>query len=371
MSPPTLRLLLLAALAPSASSLWWRGGKDKSSPPPSPSPPSDGLPQLPPSPRWVADDWGLLSSTALDALEGNLTRVNATSRIRCYLAVAPSLPDGYALTPKEASKKLHKHWLGGSKPYDKSVLILVVAGAQRAEVAVGPKLKRKLAEKVLRRIVRKVNALLKKEGAAPSGEPYLEAACRTAVKQVGDQLKKEPGLFGGMRGMMMPVILGCVLMYLYMKNATAKMGGDDFGSGGMGGPGGGPGGIAGALGGMMGGGMGGMGGGGGMGAGRANAMQMRRMQQMMAEAERAGHEGEYSYGSKLRGARGGRGRQDVGLDADPLYDVPDGFEMVDDGEGEPPRGRQSLDMASDPLHQPDDDGLRARSAAARARPTEE
>ena len=149
------------------SSLWWRGGKDKSSPPPSPSPPSDGLPQLP-SPRWVADDWGLLSTTALDALEGNLTRVNATSRIRCYLAVAPSLPDGYALTPKEASKKLHKHWLGGSKPYDKSVLILVVAGAQRAEVAVGPKLKRKLAEKVLRRIVRKVNALLKKEGAAPS-----------------------------------------------------------------------------------------------------------------------------------------------------------------------------------------------------------
>ena len=92
---------------------------------------------------------------------------------------------------------------------------------------------------------------------------------------------------------------------------------------------------------------------------------------MMAEAERAGHDGEYSYGSKLRGARGGRGRQDVGLDADPLYDVPDGFEMVDDGEGEPPRGRQSLDMASDPLHQPDDDGLRARSAAARARPTEE
>ena len=209
---------------------------------------------------------------------------------------------------------------------------------------------------------------LKKEGDNPvSGEPYLEAACRTAVKQVGDQLKKEPGLFGGMRGMMMPVILGCVLMYLYMKNATAKMGGDDFGTGGMGGPGGGPGGIAGALGGMMG---GGMGGGGGMGAGRANAMQMRRMQQMMAEAERAGHGGEYSYGSKLRGARGGRGRQDVGLDADPLYDVPDGFEMVDDGDG-PPRGRQSLDMASDPLHQPDDDGLRARSAAARARPTEE
>ena len=68
-------------------------------------------------------------------------------------------------------------------------------------------MKRKLAEKVLRRIVRKVNALLKIEGAAPSGEPYLEAACRTAVKQVGDQLKKEPGLFGGMRGMMMPVIL--------------------------------------------------------------------------------------------------------------------------------------------------------------------
>ena len=102
--------------------------------------------------------------------------------------------------------------------------------------------------------------------------------------------------------------------------------------------------------------------------GRANAMQMRRMQQMMAEAERGTTA---SYGSKLRGARGGRGRQDVGLDADPLYDVPDGFEMVDDGEGEPPRGRQSLDMASDPLHQPDDDGLRARSAAARARPTEE
>ena len=186
------------------------------------------------------------------------------------------------------------------------------------------------------------------------------------MKQVGDQLKKEPGLFGGMRGMMMPVILGCVLMYLYMKNATAKMGGDDFGSGGMGGPGGGPGGIAGALGGMMGGGMGGMGGGGGMGPGRANAMQMRRMQQMMAEAERAGHERRVQL--RLEAARRPRrrGRQDVGLDADPLYEVPDGFEMVDDGEeaaARPP----DLDMASDPLHQPDDDGLRARSAAARAR----
>ena len=63
---------------------------------------------MPPRPRRILLRRPCL---ALAAREGNLTRVNATSRIRCYLAVAPSLPDGYALTPKEASKKLQAHYV--------------------------------------------------------------------------------------------------------------------------------------------------------------------------------------------------------------------------------------------------------------------
>ena len=108
----------------------------------------------------------------------------------------------------------------------------------------------------------------------------LDSGCLVAAKELRRQAQRGSGLFGSVRSVMMPLMLGAALLYFFFKNSRG-MGGLGGGGdlmaempyGGLGGGGLGGGGLGG--GGLGGGGLGG-GGGGGLGGGGDGRLKSRK-----------------------------------------------------------------------------------------------
>ena len=142
-----------------------------------------------------------------------------------------------------------REWYGGDRRIERTLLVLLIRASNRTEIVLGSRARKKMRESAVRRVARRANQLL-----AAGGEGAVDDALRHAVTAVLKALKKEPGLLGGLRGMLMPLIIGAALLYLYFKNQGARF--NARGQGGMGGSMGG--GMGGGMYGGMGGGMGGL-----------------------------------------------------------------------------------------------------------------
>ena len=263
---------------------------------------------------WISDSAGLLSASVRHELNANLTRLNMSMPFHVYLAVLPDYGElktsrdfGRKVLPELVKlERLDRHAM------ERAVLVLLFANPPRAEIVLGPKARRKVKDATLKRVSRRVTKNLElemkrsaresaMEGAdAGAGEgaaversgvdpaagggvaPDLDQAARLSVRLVGEALKKKGGVFASLRGLVMPVAIGFVMLfYMWNKGASAQrranmmamQGGG--GMGGMPGMGGGMGGMSG-MGGPMGmGGMTGLGGGmGGMGMGMDPRIEM-------------------------------------------------------------------------------------------------
>jgi hypothetical protein len=237
-----------------------------------------------------------VSPELYEQINVNLTALNTSAKggggpLLCYVAIIDDQPKveegGRKSSPRDFARRSMREWYGGDRRFERTLLVLLIRATNRTEIVLGSRARKKMKESAVRRVTRKANQLL-----AAGGEGAMDDALRHAVTSVLKALKKDKGLAGSLRAMLMPLIIGAVLLYLYFKNQGARfqggMGGGMGGGmegmmggmgGGMGGMGGGMGGMGGGMGGMgvgmggMGGGMGGMGGGmGGMGGGMGSGM---------------------------------------------------------------------------------------------------
>lgn len=119
------------------------------------------IPQLPPN-RYVMDTVGLFSRDIAFDLHENITELNESTKVGAYFLVVPHVPDQFE-SLRAFTKLALKDWLGvnGTRRHERAVLSVVVTRDQRIEIAVGPKIKRKLKEATTRKIARKGSSLLK------------------------------------------------------------------------------------------------------------------------------------------------------------------------------------------------------------------
>jgi hypothetical protein len=209
-----------------------------------------------------------VSPELYEQINVNLTALNTSAKggggpLLCYVAIIDDQPKveegGRKSSPRDFARRSMREWYGGDRRFERTLLVLLIRATNRTEIVLGSRARKKMKESAVRRVTRKANQLL-----AAGGEGAMDDALRHAVTSVLKALKKDKGLAGSLRAMLMPLIIGAVLLYLYFKNQGARF------QGGMGGGMGG--GMEGMMGGM-GGGMGGMGGGmGGMGGGMGSGM---------------------------------------------------------------------------------------------------
>ena len=231
-----------------------------------------------------------VSPELYEQINVNLTALNTSAKggggpLLCYVAIIDDQPKveegGRKSSPRDFARRSMREWYGGDRRFERTLLVLLIRATNRTEIVLGSRARKKMKESAVRRVTRKANQLL-----AAGGEGAMDDALRHAVTSVLKALKKDKGLAGSLRAMLMPLIIGAVLLYLYFKNQGARFqGGMGGGMGGgmegmMGGMGGGMGGMGGGMGGMgggMGGGMDSMGGrmGGGMGRHGGAGMGMR------------------------------------------------------------------------------------------------
>ena len=231
-----------------------------------------------------------VSPELYEQINVNLTALNTSAKggggpLLCYVAIIDDQPKveegGRKSSPRDFARRSMREWYGGDRRFERTLLVLLIRATNRTEIVLGSRARKKMKESAVRRVTRKANQLL-----AAGGEGAMDDALRHAVTSVLKALKKDKGLAGSLRAMLMPLIIGAVLLYLYFKNQGARFqGGMGGGMGGgmegmMGGMGGGMGGMGGGMGGMgggMGGGMDSMGGrmGGGMGRHGGARMGMR------------------------------------------------------------------------------------------------
>ena len=211
-----------------------------------------------------------VSPELYDQINANLTALNASAlKLRCYVAIIDDQPEeegGRAISPREFARKRMREWYGGERNFQYTLMVLLIRATNRTEIVLGMRARKRMKEAQVRRIARKANELL-----AEGGEGPVDDALRHVVTHVLKALKKEKGMAGSLRAMLMPLIIGAVLLYLYFKNQGARFngGGQDRSMGG-----GVSGGMDGIEGMMMGGGMGGMG---GMGSRGGAGVEMRGM----------------------------------------------------------------------------------------------
>ena len=101
-----------------------------------------------------------------------------------------------------------REWYGGDRRIERTLLVLLIRASNRTEIVLGSRARKKMRESAVRRVTRRANQLL-----AAGGEGAVDDALRHAVTAVLKALKKQPGLLGGLRGMLMPLIIGAVLLY--------------------------------------------------------------------------------------------------------------------------------------------------------------
>ena len=110
-----------------------------------------------------------------------------------------------------------REWYGGDRRIERTLLVLLIRASNRTEIVLGSRARKKMRESAVRRVARRANQLL-----ASGGEGAVDDALRHAVTAVLKALKKEPGLLGGLRGLLMPLIIGAALLYLYFKNQGGR-----------------------------------------------------------------------------------------------------------------------------------------------------
>ena len=128
-----------------------------------------GTPHLPlrfpsrPAPgSWVVDAAQLLSPKATIALEANLTSINASTKLGCYLVLLPRMPEEVAdKTLKEFARLVPKKWfpvdledrkeaVANKRRLDRTGVLVVIAATGRAEFWTGSKAKKKMTSQQAR-----------------------------------------------------------------------------------------------------------------------------------------------------------------------------------------------------------------------------
>ena len=157
-----------------------------------------------PASPWMKTGTELLSPELYREVSVNLSSINASAKLHCYMAILPAQPDNSTVSPKEFARKTMREWFSGNRSFEKTVLILVLRAANRTEIVLGSRARKKMKESQVRKITRKANALLEDK----DGKGGLEAAVRHAIKGVVGGLKKDKGVMGSLKSMLMPIMVG-------------------------------------------------------------------------------------------------------------------------------------------------------------------
>eukprot|EP00964_Phaeocystis_antarctica_P080034 scaffold49926_cov55-Phaeocystis_antarctica.AAC.1 len=152
-----------------------------------------------------------VSSELYEQINVNLTALNTSAKggggpLLCYVAIIDDQPEeegGRKSSPRDFARRSMREWYGGDRKFERTLLVLLIRATNRTEIVLGSRARKKMKESAVRRVTRKANQLL-----AVGGEGAVDDALRHAVTAVLKALKKDKGLAGGLRAMLMPLIIG-------------------------------------------------------------------------------------------------------------------------------------------------------------------
>ena len=177
-------------------------------------------------PSWIADPGALLSPATALLLNTNLTEINGTTKFPAYLAVLDAAPAEFkSRKSNKYAQLLIKEWKAANHSrIDRSVLIVVFSHERHIEIASGTKARKRLKDKDARKIARKAMKLLPKleegEEPTPAAQADLDAAATAVVKAVSKALKAREGIFSGIKGMALPILMAFLFFGYFMKGSA-------------------------------------------------------------------------------------------------------------------------------------------------------